>query len=178
MKVLETDRLILRWLSTGDAKFILELLNDPDFLRFIGDKGVRTMGDARNYILNGPVDMYARLGFGLYLVELTDGRLPIGLCGLIKRDGLDNVDIGFAFLPEFRSRGYAYEAASAVMAYGQDKLGLKRIVAITSPDNEASGRLLEKIGLRFERMIRLSEGGEEVRLFGTDFKYGESHSKS
>jgi RimJ/RimL family protein N-acetyltransferase len=166
LKVLETDRLSLRWLRADDAEFILELLNDPSFLRFIGDKGVRTLADARDYILNGPVEMYARLGFGLYLTELKEGGVPIGVCGLIKRDGLDDVDIGFALLPRFWSKGYAYEAASAVMAYGKDALGLERIVAITSPDNHASGRLLEKLGLRFERMVRLSEDAEEVRLFG------------
>jgi RimJ/RimL family protein N-acetyltransferase len=169
LKVLETDRLVLRWLSADDAEFILELLNDPAFLRFIGDKGVRTLEDARNYIWNGPVDMYARLGFGLYRVGLKEGSVPIGMCGLIKRDGLDDVDIGFAFLPQFRAQGYAYEAAAAVMAYGKDVLCLKRIVAITSTDNYASGRLLEKLGLRFERMIRLSADAEEVRLFVSDF---------
>ena len=165
MKVLETDRLNLRWLSTSDAKFILELLNEPSFLQFIGDKGVRTLEDARNYILNGPVDMYARLGFGLYLTELKENGVPIGICGLIKRDTLEDVDIGFAFLPRFWAKGYAHESASAVMAYGKDVLGLKRIVAITSPNNHASGRLLEKLGLQFEQMIRLSEDASEVRLY-------------
>ncbi|MGH9854479.1 MAG: GNAT family N-acetyltransferase [Blastocatellia bacterium] len=168
MKVLETDRLILRWLSTDDAVFILKLLNEPSFLRFIGDKGVRTLEDARNYILNGPVEMYNRLGFGLYLTELKEDGAPIGICGLIKRDGLEDVDIGFAFLPGFWAKGYAYEAASAVMAYGKDILRIRRIVAITSPDNYASAKLLEKLGLRFERMILLSEGAEEVRLFVSD----------
>lgn len=166
MKVLETDRLNLRRLSTEDAEFILELLNDPAFLRFIGDKGVRTLEDARNYILNGPMEMYARLGFGLYLTELKESSIPIGICGLIKRDTLEDVDIGFAFLPQFCSKGYGYEAAAAVMAYGTDVLGLRRIVAITSRDNVTSGRLLEKLGLQFERMIRLSKDAEEIRLFG------------
>ena len=168
MKVLETDQLILRWLSTDDAEFILELLNEPSFIRFIGDKGVRTLEDARDYILNGPVDMYNRLGFGLYLTELKGDGVPIGICGLIKRDALEDVDIGFAFLPRFWAKGYAYESASAVMAYGKDVLGLNRIVAITSPDNHASAKLLEKLGLRFERMIHLSKDAPEVRLFGCD----------
>jgi len=168
MKVLETDRLILRRLTTDDAEFILQLLNEPSFLRYIGDKGVRTLMDARDYILNGPVDMYNRSGFGLYLTELKEGNVPIGVCGLIKRDALEDVDIGFAFLPRFWAKGYAYESASAVMTYGKDVLGLKRIVAITSPDNHASARLLEKLGLQFERMILLSENTEEVRLFVTD----------
>ena len=168
LTVIETDRLILRYLSTADQEFILELLNDPAFLRFIGDRGVRSLEDARKYITNGPMEMYARLGFGLYLVELKDGGIPIGLCGLIKRDGLNDVDIGFAFLPNYRSQGYAYEAAAATMAYGKDVINLQRIVAITSPDNEASGKLLEKLGMRFEKVIRLSEGAEEVKLFSTD----------
>jgi len=168
LKVLETDRLILRRLSPDDAEFILRLLNEPSWLRFIGDKGVRTVEDARAYILKGPVEMYSRLGFGLYLVELKEEGSPIGICGLIKRDSLEDVDIGFAFLPKHWGRGYAYEAASAVMAYGGKALGLKRIVAITSADNDSSVRLLEKLGLRFEGMLKLSNDGEEVRLFGSD----------
>jgi len=168
LKVLETDRLILRRLSTDDAEFILQLLNEPSFLRFIGDKGVRTLRDARDYISNGPVDMYNRFGFGLYLTELKDGGVPIGICGLIKRDALEDVDIGFAFLPKFWAKGYAYESASAVMTYGKDVLGLRRIVAITSPDNHASAKLLEKLGLQFEHMIRLAEDAQDVRLFASD----------
>ncbi|MBO0725602.1 MAG: GNAT family N-acetyltransferase [Blastocatellia bacterium] len=168
MKVIETDRLNLRWLSTDDAEFIIELLNDPSFLRFIGDKGVRTLDDARDYILNGPVDMYNRLGFGLYLTELKESGAPIGICGLIKRDSLEDVDIGFAFLPRFWAKGYAYESAAAVMAYGKSALGLNRIVAVTKPDNHGSIKVLEKLGFRFERMARLSEDDPEIRLFAHD----------
>lgn len=164
MQVLETDRLIIRWLTIEDAAFILELVNDPSWLRFIGDRGVRTLEDARNYILKGPAEMYGRLGFGLYLVELKDEGVPIGTCGLIKRDSLKDVDIGFAFLPSFRGSGYAYEAASAVLAYGKNTLGLERIVAIVSPGNDRSIRLLEKLGLQFEQRIQLSER-DEVKLF-------------
>lgn len=169
MKVLETDRLIIRWLTTDDEAFILELLNDPSWLRFIGDKGVRTLDDARNYVVSGPMDMYSRLGFGLYLVELKEGRTPIGICGLIKRDSLEDVDIGFAFLSEYQSKGYAYEAASATMVYGTGQLGLKRIVAITTKDNLASSRVLEKIGMKFERMIVLPPGSVEFKLFSFDY---------
>ena len=158
----------LRRLSADDAGFILRLLNEPSWLRFIGDKGVRSLEDARAYILNGPVEMYSRLGFGLYLVELKAGGSPVGICGLIKRDTLEDVDIGFALLPEHWGRGYAYEAASAVLAYGREVLGLRRVVAITSADNDSSARLLEKLGLRFERMLKLSAGSEGLRLFGTD----------
>ena len=172
MKVLETDRLILRWMSTDDARFILGLLNEPSWLYFIGDRGVRTIEDAQAYILKGPVEMYARLGFGLYVVELKEGGSPIGICGLAKRDFLDDVDVGFAFLPQYWRQGYAYESASAVMAYGQGVVGLKRIVAITNSDNHRSARLLEKLGLRFERMIRYPDDGQEVRLFAVEVKQG------
>jgi RimJ/RimL family protein N-acetyltransferase len=164
--VCETERLILRRLNDGDAAFILELLNDPDWLRYIGDKGVRNLDDARAYIENGPVAMYARHGFGLYCVELKIDRTPIGMCGLIKRDTLPDVDIGFAFLPQYRARGYAREAAQATLAYGRDAIALKRVVAITSPDNEASGRLLQAIGLSFERLHQLPGDSRPVRYYG------------
>ena len=163
--VLETERLVLRQLSPDDAAFVLALLNEPSFLRYIGDKGVRDLDDARQYILNGPVASYERNGFGLYLVELKENGIPIGISGLVKRDTLPDADIGFAFLPAYWSKGYAVESAAAVMNYAREALGLTRIVAITSPDNEASARLLGKIGLRFERMIKLSEDAEEVKLF-------------
>jgi len=162
--VIETGRLILRRLGPGDAAFILELVNDPDWLRYIGDKGVRNLDDARGYIENGPMAMYASAGFGLWRVELKDGGQPIGICGLIKRDSLEDVDIGFAYLPRFRGFGYAREAARATVEHGANVIGLRRIVAITSPDNAASGRLLEKIGLQFERMIDLSRD-DPVRLY-------------
>jgi RimJ/RimL family protein N-acetyltransferase len=162
--VIETGRLILRRLVASDAAFILELVNDPDWLRYIGDKGVRNLDDARSYIENGPMAMYANVGFGLWRVELKDSGQPIGMCGLIKRDSLEDVDIGFAYLPPFRGFGYASEAARATVEHGANVIGLRRIVAITSPDNAASGRLLEKIGLRYERMIDLSRE-DPVRLY-------------
>jgi RimJ/RimL family protein N-acetyltransferase len=165
LKVLETERLVLRRLSVDDGEFILQLLNDPSWLRFIGDRGVRTLEDARNYIVTGPMDMYERFGFGLFLTERKSDGVPIGLCGLIKRDALEDVDIGFAFLPGFRAKGYAHEAATAVLEHGKSVFGLRRIVAITSPENEDSVRLLERLGLRFERMVRLNDEGHEVSLF-------------
>ncbi|WP_377864899.1 GNAT family N-acetyltransferase [Bacillus sp. R86525] len=164
MIVLETERLVLRWFDIKDAPFILELVNDPAWIQFIGDKRIKNLEDATKYILNGPVDMYNKIGFGLYLVERKEDLTPLGMCGLIKRDSLEDVDIGFAFLEKFRSKGYGYESASAVIEYGVQKLGLKRIVAITSIDNAASGNLLEKVGLRFEKII--SDSGEDLKLFG------------
>ena len=144
------------------------LVNDPSWLRYIGDRGVKTLEDARNYILRGPVDMYARLGFGLYLTELKDSGVPIGICGLIKREYIQDVEIAFAFLPKFWRKGFACESALAVMEYAKHVLNLPRIVAITSPDNDRSGRLLQKLGLKFERMIRKSDGDAEVKLFVPD----------
>lgn len=172
MRILETDRLAIRWMSTDDADFMLRLLNEPSWLHFIGDRGVRTLDDARSYIVDGPVAMYARLGFGFYVVELKDDGIPIGICGLVKREFLDDVDIGYALLPQYWANGYAYEAASAVMAYGTRELGLKRIVAITASDNHRSARLLERLGLRYERMVAYPDDGREVRLFAIDVEQG------
>ena len=168
MNILETERLNLRQIATGDAEFVLELLNEPSFLRNIGDKGVRTIDDSIQYILDGPVDSYERLGFGLWLVELKGSKVPVGICGLVKRDALTDVDIGYAFLPRFWAMGYAYESASAVKSYAMNVLGLKRLLAITSPDNVGSIKVLEKIGFKFDRMIRLSEGEPEIKLFASD----------
>lgn len=163
--ILETDRLFVRRLTLDDAAFILELVNDPDWLRFIGDRHVHSLDEARTYLLNGPLAMYSRSGFGLYAVVLKGSGVPIGMCGLIKREGLIDVDLGFAYLPEYRAQGYAYEAASAVMAYGRREFGLQRIVAITSLDNVRSIQLLEKLGFVFEKIIQLSDDGEELKLF-------------
>ena len=168
MKILETKRLILRRLTTDDSEFILELLNDPSFIRNIGDRNVRTIDDACSYILNGPVASYAKNGFGLYLVLLNETNESIGMCGLIKRDGLEDVDIGYALLPTFWSKGYAVEAARATLAYGKDVIGLKRLVAIVDPANEGSIRVLEKIGLRYEKMVRLSADDIDLKLFGAE----------
>jgi RimJ/RimL family protein N-acetyltransferase len=166
--VIETERLVLRHLSPEDAGFILELLNEPSFIRNIGDRGVRTIEGANSYILNGPVASYTKNGFGLYLVKLKETDESIGMCGLIKRDTLEDVDIGYAFLPRFWSKGYAVESAKAVKEYGKNTVGLKRIVAIVDPENEGSIRVLEKIGLQFEKMVRLSEDDIELKLFGAN----------
>src|SRR5688572_22755093 len=168
MKVLETERLALRKLSPHDAEFILELLNEPSFLENIGDKGVRTSADAVRYIQDGPVASYERFGFGLYLVELKATGIPIGICGLLKRESLQDVDVGFAFLPRFWSKGYAVESAAAVIKHGRNALGIGRIVAITAPGNHGSIKVLEKIGLKFERLMKLSEGEPEIKFFVSD----------
>jgi len=163
--IIETDRLILRHLSANDAPFILELLNDPSFIKNIGDRGVRTIADAEAYITKGPVASYKNNGFGLDLVALKETGESIGMCGLIKRDTLEDVDIGYAFLPKFWSKGYGVESALAVLEYGLKVKKLKRIVAITLEANKGSVRVLEKIGLKFERMIKLEGDNEELMLF-------------
>ena len=165
MTVLGTERLILREFTVEDAEFILALLNEPSFLRYIGDKKVRELEDARQYILNGPVASYERNGFGLYLVELRESHTPMGMCGLIQREELPDPDIGFAFLPEFWNKGFAFEAATAVLQDARERLRLERILAITSLDNEASIGLLQRLGFTFEREIKLAADREPVKLF-------------
>lgn len=152
MLVLETQRLMLRPLTVDDASFILTLLNEPSFLRFIGDKNVRNLEDARQYILTGPVASYERHGIGLLLVQLRESQVPIGLCGLLKRDDLPDPDIGFAFIPEYWGQGLAFEAATAVMNDARENLKLTAILAIVNPDNDDSIKLLQRLGLRFDRM--------------------------
>ncbi|MFC5460332.1 GNAT family N-acetyltransferase [Massilia niabensis] len=164
--VLQTGRLRLRHMAASDAAFMLDLLNEPSYLRFIGDRGVRTLDAARDYILGGPADMLRRLGFSFYVVELEESGSPVGVCGLAKRDFLDDVDIGYAFASPHWGQGYAYEAASAVLAHAKNDIGLKRIVATVRPDNAASIRLLEKLGLRFERSIEPAGHTPELHLFG------------
>jgi RimJ/RimL family protein N-acetyltransferase len=168
MMILETDRLQLRMLTADDAPFILRLLNEPSFIQNIGDRGVRTIVDAQAYIQKGPLASYEKFGFGLWLIELKSEGTPIGICGLLKRDVLEDVDIGYALLPEFCSQGYAFESASAVMLYASEKLGLKRVVAVTNAANKSSIRLLEKMGFKYERMVQLSDGAPKIKLFAAD----------
>ncbi|MBP6821565.1 MAG: GNAT family N-acetyltransferase [Acidobacteria bacterium] len=166
--ILGTERLQLRKLSVGDAGFIFQLLNEPSFIQNIGDKGVRTLDDARSYIQNGPMASYQKLGFGLWLVETKDSAELVGICGLLKRDQLEDIDLGYALLPEFSGKGYAVESASGVVEFAKT-LGFSRVVAIVNPDNERSIRVLEKIGFGFERMIQISEGDPELKLFASNF---------
>lgn len=165
--VLETPRLRLRHFSTDDAPFILELVNDAGWLRYIGDRGVRTLDDARSYIVRGPLDTYSRLGYGLYMVELTDGDVPAGMCGLLKRDYLDAPDIGFAFLPAHVGKGLAHEAAAAMLGYARSVLLMPRVLAITNPENEPSIRLLRKLGFSLEGMVVPAGESREICLFAT-----------
>ncbi|MQR01614.1 GNAT family N-acetyltransferase [Glaciimonas soli] len=169
MKILETERLILRTINVEDAAFYLALINSPGWLAYIGDRGIRTLEAAKEMVIAGPMAAQKRVGFSFYLTALKDSEEPIGICGLMKREGLDDVDIGYAFMPEFWGKGYAYESASAVLAYGKNTLKLPRIVAITNPANHASIKVVEKIGLKFEKMVRLAEDKPEINLYSIDF---------
>jgi RimJ/RimL family protein N-acetyltransferase len=146
MKVLETARLSLRLLHRADAPFMLGLLNDPGWIRYIGDRGVRTVEAARAYLEARMLSQYEQHGFGLWMVESLAGREPMGICGLVKRDTLPHPDLGFAFMPGYRGKGYAYESALAVRDHATGALRIARLLAVTSPANAASARLLERLG--------------------------------
>lgn len=163
--VLDTARLLMRRLTEDDAAFMLDLLNQPSFIEHIGDRGVRTLDDARRYLRERIVASYERHGFGLYGVVVKESGELAGICGLVKRDGLDDVDLGFAFLPQHWSKGYAVESAAAARDHAGRDAGLARLVAITSPANLRSIRVLEKIGFAFEREVALGPEGEAVKLF-------------
>ena len=167
MRVLQTRRLTVRHFDRGDAAFILKLLNEPSWLQYIGDKGIKTLADAERYIQDVLLSMYDRLGFGLYLVESTGSGESLGMCGLVKRDSLQDVDLGFAFLAKFWGHGYAYESATAVMSHAKMPLGLDRLAAITLPTNQAASRLLKKLGFTLERTIAATSGGEDLLLYAT-----------
>jgi ribosomal-protein-alanine N-acetyltransferase len=165
LTAIETNRLRLRELTVDDGEFILRLLNEPSFVQNIGDRGVRTIDDARAYITNGPIASYKNHGFGLLLVELKESGTAIGICGLLKRDVLSDPDLGYALLPDFWSNGYAHESAAAVIDGAGDVLHLQRVLAVVNPENVASIRLLEKMGFQFEGMMRLAEDALEIKLF-------------
>jgi RimJ/RimL family protein N-acetyltransferase len=152
----------VRWFEPGDAAFVLRLLNEPSWIRFIGDRKVRDVEGARAYLDRGPIDSCRRHGFGLNLVALRDGGTPIGMCGLIRRETLPDVDVGFAFLPEYWGQGYAREAAAAVLDHGRRVLGIGRIVAILAPDNVRSARLLDRLGFRAAGRVKMPPDDEEL----------------
>lgn len=167
MEIARTERLLIREFTLGDAPFVLELVNEPAWLQFIGDKGVRSIEDAENYLLNGPIKSYKANGYGLWMVQLKDDQTPLGMCGLIKREALDHPDIGFAYRSAHNGKGYGYEAARAVLDYAKNKAGLSQILAITNPDNIRSIRLLEKLGLKYERLITMPGEQTPILLLGT-----------
>jgi len=165
--ILETERLILKEFNLNDAEFILTLLNTPTFLQFIGDKNVHALEDAKMYLEEGPMKSYEENGFGLWLVSKKEDNIPVGMCGLINRPTLIDIDIGFAFLPDYSGIGYGFEAASATMEYGKNGLGLDKVVAITDPSNTTSIKLLNKLGLHLEKTLEEEEYGTSL-LFSND----------
>ncbi len=165
MSIIETERLNLLKLSLEDSKFIFELLNDPDWIKYIGNRNINNNEDARNYISNRLLTSFEKFGFGFYLVKEKESNSSIGLCGLIKRDFLEEVDLGFAFLPNYRKKGYAYESAFAVIKYAKDTFGLNTLLAITSLNNTNSINLLEKLGFNFVKIFKMPNDNEELKLF-------------
>lgn len=166
MKIfLKTERLFIRKLDIDDCSFIVRLLNSPGWLEYIGDRGVRTIEDAKAYLQNGPLLSYERNGFGLYLVELLETGEPIGMCGILKRDSLEQPDLGFAFLPELMGKGYAYEAANAVVRYAREQLRIKTLLAITLPENATSIKLLEKVGMKYGGAVKSPDGKDTLNLY-------------
>jgi RimJ/RimL family protein N-acetyltransferase len=166
MFLLETERLGLRKFNLADAPFIFELLNTPTWLQFIGDRGVRSVADAENYLRNGSLKSYQENGFGFYCVEEKSSKRAMGMCGFIKREDLENVDLGFAFLPDYTGKGFGYEIAKATLNYGKDVLKLSRIIAIVDPKNLASNALLKKLGFVFEKTTRFGEKKDLLNLYG------------
>ncbi|NHM06009.1 GNAT family N-acetyltransferase [Flavobacterium sp. CYK-4] len=163
-KKFETERLILREFTLEDAEFVLKLLNSKGWLRFIGERNVKTIADAQNYLANGPMQHYQKHGFGLWLVLLKD-TTPIGMCGILKRDSLDLPDLGFCLLPEYHAKGFAYESAKAAMDVGQTFFGIEKFCAITLPENHASIRLLEKLGFVLAKAIQFPDSNEVLSLY-------------
>jgi len=166
MNLIETERLSLRELTANDAAFMYKLMNDPSWLRFIGDRNIKTIDDAKAYISNKLIPSYKEFGFGFYLTKIRKEETPVGICGLIKRPTLEYVDVGFAFMPDYRGKGYGFESASAVLEYAKNELGINYIVAITDLDNVRSIKLLEKLGLKFEKIMKLDENDtKQCKLF-------------
>lgn len=165
MFFIQTTRLELIEITISDAPFIFELLNTPSWIKFIGDRNIKTQEDAKNYIVNKFIPSYRNWGFGFYLVRLKDDKTAIGICGLVKRDALEDVDIGFAFIPQYESKGYGFESASAMMEHAKNKLNIKTIAGITDSNNKSSIALLEKLGLHYKTMVLLPGETTEIMLF-------------
>lgn len=156
--ILETERLLLREFNLDDTRFVLELLNSPNWIEFIGDRGIKSTTDAEGYIVNSLEKSYKENGFGLWLVQLKDSNTPIGMCGLVNRDTLEDIDIGFAMLPNYSNSGYGYESATATLNYAKNTLKITKVIGITDTGNTASIKLLNKIGLYFEKSVKSPEG--------------------
>jgi ribosomal-protein-alanine N-acetyltransferase len=167
MNILQTNRLFIRQFTLADAPFILELMNSPGWLQYVGTPVINTLTDARSYLTNGPIKAYNTYDFRLYLVELKANATPIGMCGLIKRDSLDYMDIGYALLPQYEGQGYAYEMVSAAIQFAFNSLHRLQLAAITHPGNLRSLQLLKKLGFIYKKTVIL---GDEMALYIIDAK--------
>ena len=167
--VLNTERLELRWLTQDDAPMMLAVWNDPAFMRYVGDRGVRTVEQAGAALQAGLLKLYSNYGYGPFRIMRREDGADLGICGLFRRDGLDEPDIGFAILPEYCRQGFALEASVAVLNHARDVLKLSSVTAIVSPQNEASIGLLEKLGLHYERQVRMPGDDHDVSLYRIDF---------
>lgn len=165
MIVRETERLRLRWVTLDDAQFMFDLVNDPDWLRFVGDRNIHDLDASRKFITSSFLASYAKNGFGLFLTEQRADGLAVGINGIVKRDGLAGPDVGFALLPAYRGLGYAHEAGVASLDFARQVLGLRSILAITDKDNASSGKVLNGLGLHFKEMVTLPGQDKELRLF-------------
>ena len=165
MEILNTERLVISKFTLNEASFIIELMNDKDWIQNIGDRGVRTLDDAENYIKDKFLASYDKYGFGFYVITLKSTKERIGTVGLIDRDGIEGVEIGYGMLPAFRGKGYALEAAKAIFNHAQNTFRIDKIVAIVNPNNKGSIHLLEKLGLRYEKMVRLSGETKDIKYF-------------
>jgi RimJ/RimL family protein N-acetyltransferase len=163
--IFQTERLRIREFNENDASFIVVLVNTDGWLKYIGDRNIKTDDQAREYLINGPIKSYYENGYGLYLVELIEEKIPIGMCGIIKRDTLEYPDIGYAFLPKYYGLGYAFEAAKQTLYHAEHHLKLNKILAITDPENSSSIKLLEKLGFVFQKFIKAPKDGSDLRLF-------------
>lgn len=166
--ILQTERLSLREFNEADAAFIVELVNTDGWIKNVGDKNIKTEERAKDYLLDGPIKSYAKNGYGLCLVELRNEKIPIGMCGIINRETLDNPDIGFAFLPNFTRKGYGFEIAEATLDHAKNNLKIDRVLAITIVQNAASIKLLEKLGFSYYKPITIQHDGAELMLFSKD----------
>jgi len=163
--IAETKRLIISKFTIEDAPFFLELVNTPHWLKYIGDRNIKTVLQAEQRISSGHIKSYETHGFGFYKLNLKRNNKPIGTCGLIKRDSLEHVDVGFAFLPDYEGKGYGFESSKAILKMAKEEFKLERLLAITLPTNEPSIKLLEKLGLSFQKMVKPFDDDEELMLY-------------
>jgi RimJ/RimL family protein N-acetyltransferase len=176
--VVQTERLQIRRFSLADAAFIFELVNQPSFVEFIGDKDVKTLGDAQRYLEDGALNSYREHGFGPYLVAEADGAAPVGMCGLFKRDDLQIADLGFAFLDRYCKQGYAAEASLGIMRYAYEVLGLEELAAIVDPGNQRSIMLLDRLGFTFKTMYLMPDEDQFLRFYVCDLPIAGSAATS